>query len=43
MSDPFGTYTYHALQTQMQKAPLRGPHYARELHWSKTLTNADSE
>jgi hypothetical protein len=43
MSDPFGVYTYHALQTQMQKRISAGLTMLVNYTWSKTLTNADSE
>lgn len=43
MSDPFGVYTYHALQVQMQKHLSAGLTLLANYTWSKTLTNADSE
>jgi len=43
MSDPFGTYTYHALQVSMQKHISAGLTVLANYTWSKTLTNADSE
>lgn len=43
MADPFGTYTYHALQVQMQKRFSQGFTMLANYTWSKTLTNADAE
>jgi hypothetical protein len=43
MADPFGTYTYHALQVQMQKRFSQGFTVLANYTWSKTLTNADAE
>ena len=43
MSDPFGNYTYHALQVQAQKRFSQGLTVLANYTWSKTLTNADSE
>ncbi len=43
MSDPFGTYTYNALQVQMQKRISAGLTMLVNYTWSKTLTNADAE
>ena len=43
MADPFGTYTYHALQVQMQKRLSQGLTVLANYTWSKTLTNADAE
>ena len=43
MSDPFGNYTYHALQVQMQKRVSAGLTLLANYTWSKTLTNADAE
>jgi hypothetical protein len=43
MSDPFGTYTYHALQVSTQKRISAGLTILANYTWSKTLTNADSE
>jgi hypothetical protein len=43
MSDPFGVYTYNALQVQMQKRISAGFTVLANYTWSKTLTNADSE
>ena len=43
MSDPFGVYTYHALQVQMQKRISQGLTVLANYTWSKTLTNADAE
>lgn len=43
MSDPFGVYTYHALQVSAQKRLSGGLTLLANYTWSKTLTNADSE
>lgn len=43
MSDPFGVYTYHALQVSAQKRLSAGFTLLANYTWSKTLTNADSE
>jgi Carboxypeptidase regulatory-like domain len=43
MSDPFGNYTYHALQVALQKRFSQGLTMLVNYTWSKTLTNADSE
>jgi hypothetical protein len=43
MSDPFGVYTYEALQVQVQKRLSAGLALLANYTWSKTLTNADSE
>jgi len=43
MSDPFGNYTYHALQVQTQKHFSQGLTVLANYTWEKTLTNADSE
>jgi hypothetical protein len=43
MSDPFGVYTYEALQVQAQKRISQGFTLLVNYTWSKTLTNADSE
>jgi hypothetical protein len=43
MSDPFGVYTYNALQVQAQKHISHGITLLANYTWSKTLTNADSE
>ena len=43
MSDPFGNYTYHALQVQAQKNFSHGLTMLANYTWSKTLTNADAE
>jgi Carboxypeptidase regulatory-like domain len=43
MSDPFGNYTYEALQVQMQKHMSAGLTVLANYTWEKTLTNADSE
>lgn len=43
MSDPFGVYTYHALQVQLQKRYSQGLTVLANYTWSKNLTNADSE
>ena len=41
--DPFGVYTYHALQIQVQKRLSAGLNVLGSYTWSKTLTNADAE
>ena len=43
MSDPFGDYTYHALQVQVQKRYAQGITVLANYTWSKNITNADSE
>jgi Carboxypeptidase regulatory-like domain len=43
MSDPFGNYTYHALQVQAQKRMSAGLTLLVNYTWEKTLTNADAE
>jgi hypothetical protein len=43
MSDPFGVYTYHAMQVQAQKRISAGLTLLANYTWSKTITNADSE
>ena len=43
MSDPFGVYTYHALQVRAEKRISAGLTVLASYTWSKTLTNADSE
>ncbi len=43
MADPFGNYTYQALQVQMQKRLSAGLMVLANYTWSKTLTNADAE
>lgn len=43
MSDPFGTYTYHAFQVQVQKRYSQGLTILANYTWSKNITNADSE
>ena len=43
MSDPFGVYTYHALQVRAEKRFSAGLTLLANYTWSKTLTNADSE
>ena len=42
-ADPFGVYTYHALQVQVQKRASHGLTVLASYTWSKTLTNADAE
>ncbi len=42
-ADPFGDYTYHALQAQVQKRMSAGLTILASYTWSKTLTNADAE
>jgi len=43
MSDPFGDYSYHALQVSLQKRISAGLTVLANYTWSKTLTNADAE
>ena len=43
MDDPFGDYTYHALQVQVTKQASNGLTVLANYSWSKNLTNADSE
>lgn len=42
MSDPFGVYSYNALQVQVQKRYSQGLTVLASYTWSKTITNADS-
>jgi hypothetical protein len=42
-ADPFGVYTYHALQARIQKRYSQGLTVLASYTWSKTLTNADAE
>lgn len=42
-ADPFGDYTYEALQAQVQKRTSAGLTVLASYTWSKTLTNADAE
>ena len=42
-ADPFGDYTYHALQARIQKRVSQGLTVLASYTWSKTLTNADAE
>jgi len=42
-ADPFGVYTYHALQARIQKRYSHGLTVLASYTWSKTLTNADAE
>lgn len=42
-ADPFGDYTYEALQTEVQKRLSQGLSVLASYTWSKTLTNADAE
>jgi hypothetical protein len=42
-ADPFGAYTYEALQAQVQKRVSAGLTVLASYTWSKTLTNADAE
>jgi len=43
MSDPFGDYTFNALQVQLQKRLSYGLTVLANYSWSKNITNADSE
>lgn len=43
MANPFGVYTYHALQVRAEKRISAGLTLLANYTWSKTLTNADSE
>jgi hypothetical protein len=43
MDDPFGDYTYNALQVQATKRLSSGLAVLANYSWSKNLTNADSE
>jgi hypothetical protein len=43
MDDPFGDYTYHALQAQVTKRVSSGLTVLASYSWSKNITNADSE
>jgi hypothetical protein len=43
MSDPFGDYTFNALQIQLQKRISYGLTVLANYSWSKNITNADSE
>jgi hypothetical protein len=43
MSDPFGVYTYNAMQVKAEKRISAGLTLLANYTWSKTLTNADSE
>ncbi len=43
MDDPFGVYTYHALQVQVTKRVGSGLTVLANYTWSKNITNADSE
>jgi hypothetical protein len=43
MGDPFGVYTYHALQVRAEKRISAGLTLLANYTWSKTLTNADAE
>jgi hypothetical protein len=43
MDDPFGDYTYHALQAQVTKRVSAGLTVLASYSWSKNITNADSE
>jgi len=42
-ADPFGVYTYEALQAEVQKRLSSGLSVLASYTWSKTLTNADAE
>lgn len=42
-SNPFGVYTYHAMQMQLQKRYSAGLTVLASFTWSKNLTNSDSE
>ena len=43
MADPFGVYTYNAMQVQAQKRISAGLTLLANYTWSKSITNADSE
>jgi hypothetical protein len=43
MDDPFGDYTYDALQAQITKRTSAGLTILASYTWSKNITNADSE
>jgi hypothetical protein len=43
MDDPFGDYSYHALQAQVTKRTSAGLTILASYTWSKNITNADSE
>ncbi len=43
MSDPFGDYTFNALQVQVTKRISYGLTILANYSWSKNITNADSE
>jgi hypothetical protein len=43
MDDPFGDYTYDAMQAQVTKRTSAGLTVLASYTWSKNLTNADSE
>jgi hypothetical protein len=43
MDDPFGDYTYDALQVQVTKRTNSGLTVLASYSWSKNITNADSE
>jgi len=43
MDDPFGDYTYNALQIQATKRTSAGLTVLASYSWSKNITNADSE
>ena len=43
MDDPFGDYTYNALQVQVTKRVSSGLNVLASYSWSKNITDADSE
>jgi len=43
MDDPFGNYTYNAMQVQVTKRTSSGLTVLASYSWSKNITNADSE
>ena len=43
MDDPFGDYTYNAMQAQVTKRTSAGLTVLASYSWSKNITNADSE
>jgi hypothetical protein len=43
MDDPFGDYTYNAMQLQVTKRTSAGLTVLASYSWSKNITNADSE
>lgn len=43
MADPFGDYTFNALQVQVQKRLSNGLTVLANYSWSRNITNADSE